>query len=123
MTMKIKTLNSSDPVLAWLDDGGLVNDGMTPSGWVDIVCPWADAHSPGSDQRATYSPLGAGELTDRRGFRCFHKHCLGRSTDDFLKWVAAQGGPRVAEVSHREFRDLGEKLRKHGLDSDTRCLF
>lgn len=81
-----------DVVLEWLAEQGLMlSEGNE---FHKVVCPWAEGHSDGSSW-ASYSPLGAGvgEWREKRGFKCFHDHCSGRSARDFLGWVVDAGGP------------------------------
>ena len=89
-------LEGIDPMLDWLTDGGHV---VRDSGaeWVDIVCPWADAHTSGANV-AGYSPLGrgSGDWVQTRAFKCLHEHCLKRKLADLVKWAEAEGGPYVS---------------------------
>jgi hypothetical protein len=80
-----------DPVLTWAADQGLV---VSDNGeWVDVICPWHESHTTGSNT-AGYSPLGRGaDWVDHRAFKCQHEHCRERDTAQFLRWVQDQGGP------------------------------
>ena len=81
-----------DPLLDWLkSERHVVKDNGE---WVDIICPWADAHTSGSNT-AGYSPLGRGlaRWSQTRAFKCLHEHCLNRKFGDFQKWVDSAGGP------------------------------
>ena len=79
-----------DPVLEWLiETGQVIHDNC--GDWVDVVCPWADTHTTGSDI-AGYAPLGRGDDVECRAFNCFHGHCADRSTVDYLQYVAANAG-------------------------------
>ena len=81
-----------DPVLVWLNDGGLVR--ADNGNWVDVLCPWADQHTTGGDT-AGYSPLGRGDdgYRETRGFKCLHEHCRSRRIGDFSDWITERGGP------------------------------
>lgn len=77
----------NDTVLRWLSDQGLVRSLLRPSGWIDIVCPNAAAHTDGSEI-AGYRPVD-------RVYKCLHGHCVDFNSSVFLGWVAANGGPAV----------------------------
>ena len=66
--------------------------------WLTIRCPNGHLHSDPSQQDAFYSPLGAGEGRYRnlRTFNCFHDHCTGFGSENFLDWVVHEGGPQAA---------------------------
>ena len=89
----------ADPVAGWLFERGLAQ-GATDA-WISVRCPWAAAHSDG-DGEAGYSPLGQGEHPLYRGFHCFHAHCVSRGAQDFLAWVAEQGGPKVGVLGVKD---------------------
>ena len=100
-----------DPVVKWLNDRGML---MSESNtWISIKCPWANDHTSG-DGSAGYKALGAGDMQDRRAFHCFHEHCSGHKTGEFLDWVAANGGPLAAVVD-----PVGELVAKYSLDMAT----
>ena len=84
-----------DPVVDWLHDTGRIVEDRGE--WVDIRCPWHEAHTTGADT-ASYSPLGRGteRWVQSRGFSCLHEHCKDKSYSDFNDWVVAQGGPAAA---------------------------
>ncbi len=85
-----------DDLAEWLVDRGLVVD--DGGAWWEVLCPWRHEHSDGGGQTAGYSPLGAvGSMApgEERRFKCFHEHCAGRGTRDFLWWAVDQGGPSV----------------------------
>lgn len=78
-----------DIVFDWLEKSGhLRNTGG--DNWWEITCPWAHEHSD-SDTRAYYLPRGGPNA--RRGFNCFHSHA--HKIEDFLEWVAKNGGPKA----------------------------
>lgn len=80
-----------DPVLDWLQSQGLVHSAGTGD-FLEVVCPWADAHTDGSDL-AGYSPLDY--RAKGRQFHCMHGHCQDKHTGEFLAWVEAEGGPKT----------------------------
>lgn len=91
ITPQAQALNGYiDPVLEWLYSEKQVT--MDNGGeWVEIKCPWSDSHTTGKDT-AGYAPLGRGEDVNTRGFKCFHEHCTGHNTVEFLKYVAVNTG-------------------------------
>jgi len=89
-----------DPVMPWLEGTGRL--GAKHDDWWDIRCPWAHQHTDGVET-AGYSPLSQGADPLRRGFHCFHEHCIDKTSADFLAWVAEQGGPDCPVVGLREF--------------------
>lgn len=82
-----------DPLLSWLSDAGHV---VSDSGgdWVDVVCPWAELHTTGSNT-AGYSPLGRGdgEWVQTRAFKCQHEHCNDKRYSDFVERMSKSGAP------------------------------
>lgn len=82
-----------DDALEWLNEENLVVNENEE--WVDIICPWHEGHSDGGGNTAGYSPLGYGTSPERRSFHCFHDHCSDKHSNEFLKWVTAEGGPTV----------------------------
>lgn len=74
-----------DEVLAWLNTAGMVLSSANALGWHAVVCPNHGAHSDGQVE-ARYHPID-------RGFCCYHGHCAELTSQVFLDWVAAQGGP------------------------------
>lgn len=82
----------NDPVMNWLSERGFVDD--AEGDFYTVRCPWAHDHTDGVTT-AGYSPLGHGLHPLYRVFNCFHEHCQGRTSDDFLGWVEAKGGPNV----------------------------
>jgi len=85
-----------DPLLAWLSDAGsVVND--DGGDWVDVLCPWADQHTNGSNT-AGYSPLGRGDggWQQRRAFKCLHEHCAGHKFKDARDHWHDAGAPYCA---------------------------
>ncbi len=83
-----------DPVAEWLYEQDMVK--QESEEWLSIKCPWSDTHTDGDDL-ANYSPLGWGgpEFRGRRSFHCFHDHCRGHKSSEFLDFVAAAGGPAM----------------------------
>ena len=81
----------NDAVLQWLRDNNYVTGGG--GRWIDIICPWHEEHTTGSNT-AGYSPAPG------RAFSCLHTHEY--STNDFLAWVKAQGGPDPAAPQQRD---------------------
>ena len=91
-----QAMENIDPLLDWLTtDGHVISD--TGSQFVDVVCPWADAHTSG-DNKAGYSPLGRGDgkYVQTRAFSCLHEHCKKRKLKDFVEWAVSLDGPFVA---------------------------
>jgi hypothetical protein len=93
------TVEVPDPLYTWLADNGHIVTDDGASDFIDILCPWREEHSSGSDT-AGYSPLGRGEgdWVQARGFRCLHEHCKGRGFRDFMKEMGESGAPRVSGV-------------------------
>lgn len=90
-----EAMEGIDPMLVWLSDNGhVVRDGGQ---WVDVVCPWAHAHTSGANT-AGYSPLGrgSGPWVERRSFSCKHEHCSDKHITDLVKWSVEQDGPFVS---------------------------
>ena len=86
-----------DEVAEWLIEQGMVDETNGP--WWRIRCPWWREHSNTDDPWAGYAPLGAsdgGKGPDCRAFHCFHSH--EHRTDDFLRWVQQEGGPRAPRI-------------------------
>lgn len=85
-----------DPMLTWLAGQGMVvkDEGKA---WVEIVCPWGDQHTTGSNT-AGYSPLGRGEegWADTRAFKCLHEHCKDKTLKDITAWGESSGAPAVS---------------------------
>ena len=85
-----------DPVMEWLVDNNTVVN--FDHDWAEIVCPWAIEHTDGKTS-AYYSPVGFGEgdHASMRTFNCFHSHGDTTKTNDFLSYVAENGGPECAQ--------------------------
>jgi len=82
-----------DDALEWLNERELI---VNESGdWVDVICPWHKDHSDGGGNTAGYSPLGHGSDPVKRSFHCFHDHCSDKHSNEFLQWIAEEGGPLV----------------------------
>ena len=89
-------LDGIDPLLDWLvDHSDVVRD--VGGEWVDLLCPWADAHTTG-ENTAGYSPLGrgAGDWVQTRAFKCQHEHCKDRNLRSLVDWAVELGGPAVS---------------------------
>lgn len=86
-----------DPVLEFLaTEGMVVQEFQEP--FMDIICPWHDEHTDVKDIHgviAGYSPIGHGLIPTRRVFHCFHEHCKGRKSQEFLAQIRAMGGPHM----------------------------
>jgi hypothetical protein len=86
----------TDPVSKWIQDQGLYLGERTQQ-WLHMVCPWAEEHSKDNLGSSTsYSPLDYGY--EGRQWKCMHGHCARRTTNDFLEWVAKQGGPDAHDL-------------------------
>ena len=77
----------NDSVVAWMDEHRIILRPANHEGWMGIMCPNHAEHSDGNPE-ARYQPVN-------RAFVCYHGHCQGFSSQDFLNWVAAEGGPQV----------------------------
>lgn len=93
-----------DDVLEWMLKENMVK--QEAGDWVTIECPWSDEHSSGGATTAGYSPMGRGiaGYASHRSFKCFHAHCSGHKTSEFLEYIAGNGGPARAS------RDLAADL-------------
>lgn len=100
------TDTGGDPILAWLDEKGLVLSKPNGEGWVDVVCPNCQQHSDGTIN-ARYRPVD-------HGFFCFHGHCAELTTKVFLDWVRQSGGP---DASHGVRPDVLEANLSDALGS------
>ncbi len=83
-----------DELLNWLDGRRLVGK-AGGSGFINIVCPWADGHTDG-DGSAGYSP--AWYVTRGRAFSCFHEHCFHRNIHHLIDWAYAEGMPFMTKT-------------------------
>ena len=77
--------DGKDDVFAWLMSSGMVIEGVNAAGWAGVICPNSAEHSDGNPM-GRYSPVN-------RAYCCLHAHCGDWNTEQFLKWVADQGGP------------------------------
>ena len=84
-----------DDALDWLNAKELVINENNE--WIDVICPWHDSHTDNANT-AGYKPLGYGDNPERRAFHCFHGHCSGHKTTEFLAWIGKSGGPLVPIV-------------------------
>lgn len=108
-----------DPVAVWLADRNLLGE-LVEFGH-QVRCPWTHEHSDGNmDAKAGYSPLGHGMLPLYRIFHCFHAHCAHRGGNEFLAWVAEQGGPSVDVTGVREIAADQVKAMATSLSSEER---
>ena len=104
-----------DPVLEWLySEGQVQQDGEE---WVTIRCPWAYAHTSGSDS-AAYAPLGRGDMPQHRGFWCHHDHCATNRIPEFLADVLASGGPQAGA-----YDPVAELTRDWAFDPVNNCAW
>lgn len=78
--------DGADDVAAWLSERGLVLSRPNAEGWMGVVCPQADQHTDGSPE-GRYLPSA-------RAYCCLHSHCIDYGSEEFLTWVAEQGGPK-----------------------------
>lgn len=85
--------DGKDEVFAWLMSSGMVIEGVNAAGWAGVTCPNSAEHSDGNPM-GRYSPVN-------RAYCCLHAHCGDWNTEQFLKWVADQGGP----AKHGGLRD------------------
>ena len=78
---------AADSVYRLFDEMGMVvGRSATRTGWVDVVCPWADEHTDPTQNLAGYHP-GTG------GFSCFHAHCQGRGMNQVREWLDRTATP------------------------------
>jgi hypothetical protein len=92
-----------DEIYDWLEKIGAIQVPPAANGFAQIVCPWADQHTTGTDT-AGYSPRGlGGDFAGLRQFKCLHGHCADKTVKDFLEWVKDQRGPDLTEVSLRSY--------------------
>jgi hypothetical protein len=82
------TDDGGDDVAAWLSAQGMVYSRPNGEGWMGVLCPNAAEHTDGSPE-GRYMPAN-------RAFCCLHGHCTHIDSEQFLRWVAAQGGPSHA---------------------------
>jgi hypothetical protein len=104
---------SADPVLAWLKKSGLLTGYTSPSGWVDIICPWHGWHRESVERTAGYKPIAEALWPTSRAFHCFHRSCRERTIKDFLKYVAEHGGPEVSSTDHSSLSKKFQAITGH----------
>lgn len=96
---RLEKIRSTDPVIAKLNERGMV---LTPrhDGGADIICPFeADHTSKRSPADCSYWPPNTGGF-ELGHFKCLHGHCAGRSDDDFLRAIGLSVGESTdAEVA------------------------
>jgi len=78
--------DGSDDILNWLSENSLLLENANPSGWYGVVCPNYAEHSDGNPM-GRYHPVN-------RAYCCYHEHCTGFNSRDFLNWAALQGAPQ-----------------------------
>jgi hypothetical protein len=78
--------DGTDDVLAWLVAQGQVIEARNTEGWYGVLCPNYEQHSDGS-AGGRYNPA-------TRAFMCFHGHCQGFGSAQYLEWIAHNGGPK-----------------------------
>jgi putative DNA primase/helicase len=92
-----------DPLAVWIRQQPWYRGNRSGTGYEEIVCPWCSGHTDKRQDTAGYRmPLH--ELPFR-SFSCFHEHCAGRTTGDFIAWCVEQGGPNVPVAYHVQ-RDI-----------------
>ena len=106
-----------DPVLAWLDEKGMILGDSSHDGWIEIICPWHKDHTDEAIYGTGYKPPT--DTDPYRSFHCFHRCSspeYGRNTEVFLDWVRKSGGPDCATLdeSHRKAKiDRHRELRRN----------
>ncbi|HAB99099.1 MAG TPA: hypothetical protein DCE71_04685 [Parachlamydiales bacterium] len=76
----------SNPVLEELMSRGLIiKKEKTPFGTWTIHCPWRALHSTQDHGTKYYEPNTSGYAG--HGFKCFHKHCEGKTAKDLLVFL------------------------------------
>ena len=80
--------DGADDVLAWLSSQGLVLRKPNAEGWAGVICPNQAEHTDGSPE-GRYNPA-------MRAYCCYHGHCTELGSNEFLQWVADNGGPSHA---------------------------
>jgi hypothetical protein len=80
--------DGGDDVFAWLGDNGLVLSKPNAEGWAGVICPNNAQHTDGNPE-GRYNPSS-------RAYCCLHSHCIELTSNDFLAWVATNGGPERA---------------------------
>ena len=78
--------DGNDDVMQWLSEQGLLLSHTNPQGWAGVICPNAAEHSDGNVE-GRYLPSA-------RSYCCLHGHCVDFDSNQFLQWVADQGGPK-----------------------------
>ncbi|MDJ0905395.1 MAG: DNA-primase RepB domain-containing protein [Woeseiaceae bacterium] len=105
-----------DEALSWLAENGHI---LKDKGeWIDVICPWHEEHN---DPRAEagYRPL---DEDGNRAFRCHHGHGDEYGTVEFLRWVAAEGGPRVLGAEMPSPSVMAAVLERAGIDTEEPAL-
>lgn len=94
-------VDAEDDAVEYLWGGGWVREEQV-DGSLYVVCPWQHEHTDGAagaPSATIFYPAGVG--ADKRGFKCLHAHCEGRTNREFL----AKTGFTAAEVAD-EFEDV-----------------
>jgi len=105
--------DGGDDVFAWLGSQSLVISNPNAEGWAGIVCPNHAQHSDGNPE-ARYHPAS-------RSFCCYHGHCGDIHSQEFLDWVAANGGPEHEHGTRSELlaKTLAPALMALGVDVEA----
>lgn len=85
-----RAVDSEDRALAdWLWDNRHAHEEL-PDGTLYVTCPWEDEHSEGAGAPSStvFYPAGVGAA--RRGFKCLHAHCEGRTHREYLAKIGYQ---------------------------------
>lgn len=111
--------DGQDEVLRWLGDNNLVLTKPNGEGWLAVICPNNQEHTDGNPE-GRYKPL-------ERVYCCLHSHCDALDSQQFLKWVADNGGPNVtqglrSELIARVMGDTLEKLTPSDIFTDTAAV-
>lgn len=99
-------VDAEDDAVEYLWGGGWVREEQV-DGSLYVVCPWQHEHTDGAagaPSATIFYPAGVG--ADKRGFKCLHAHCEGRTNREFL----AKTGFTAAEVAD-EFEDVAPAVR------------
>lgn len=72
----------------------VLSETADPSGWIQIVCPWADAHTAGPETGAAIRKP-AEENGWHGAFRCHHGHCADKAWRDLTEWTAERAAEEL----------------------------
>lgn len=97
---RVKVSPGEDMVLDVLTRAGMVKQELSAGVW-DIECPFMEHHTQRADSGAAYmSP---------DGFKCWHGHCVDKSSLEFLTKISADYPTEWAEARRDELeRDFGD---------------